>query len=226
MATFLRLLDAAFPGHVAGVHFAGLAAGEMRWAQPPENTGYADYSPSFVAEFEQRAGGGGGAPATGEERCSPPDGNVVVDQASADFNLYLSRAVQRAISANAQAAKAAMGGKGLVMAFYGYLNELGGHRASGSGHLALQQLLADKNLDGIVSPYKYGMNFRLPTGNFATMGPIDSPRLHGKLWVSEDDTRTSFACGPGVNRSTGCRDAPAGWLACDTAACDMQVMRR
>ena len=49
----------------------------------------------------------------------------------------------------------------------GYVNELGGHRASGSGHLALSQLLRDPNIDGIASPYKYGLNqFRRPTGNF------------------------------------------------------------
>ena len=28
------------------------------------------------------------------------------------------------------------------------------------------------------------------------MGPIDSPTLHGKLWVSEDDTRTSVSKQP------------------------------
>ena len=47
------------------------------------------------------------------------------------------------------------------------MNELGGHRASGSGHLALAELLRDPNIDGIASPYKYGLNqFRRPTGNF------------------------------------------------------------
>ena len=98
------------------MHLAGLAAGEFRWEQPPENSGYSDYSSSFVAEY-QRERGGGGAVATAEERCSPPDGNIFVSQASADFNLFISRAVQRAISACAQAAKTAMDGKGLVVAF-------------------------------------------------------------------------------------------------------------
>ena len=47
--------------------------------------------------------------------------------------------------------------EGLVITFYGYLNELGGHRIAGSGHLALGKLLKDTNVDGIVSPYKYSM---------------------------------------------------------------------
>jgi hypothetical protein len=196
LGVFLKLLDAAFPGRIAGVHLAGLAAGEMRWEQPPESAGYSDYSASFLAEFLNSSGGGGAPPATADDRCSPPDGNIFVDSASAALNLYVSKAVQRAISANARAAKMVMEGKGLVLSFYGYLNELGGHRASGSGHLALHQLMADPNIDAIVSPYKYALNqFRKPTGTFATMGPADSAWLHGKLWVSEDDTRTSFACG-------------------------------
>ena len=58
------------------------------------------------------------------------------------------------------------------------------------------------------------------------MGPIDAPRLHGKIWVSEDDSRTSFACGPGANLSTGCADAPAGWLACTDLDCDKSVLTR
>ena len=40
--------------------------------------------------------------------------------------------MQRAISAVAAAAKQVTQGKGLVMAFYGYLNELGGHRIAAS----------------------------------------------------------------------------------------------
>ena len=30
-------------------------------------------------------------------------------------------------------------------------------------------------------------------------GPMDSPALHNKLWVTEDDTRTSLACPPGAS---------------------------
>ena len=135
MATFLELLDAAFPGRIAGVHLAGLAAGEMRWEQPPEDTGLADYSNSTVAEFcatYSTSAQCETAPMA-VERCRGVHGsNLFVSNASAEFNLFLSKQVQRAISEIAKAAKATMDNKGLVIAFYGYLNELGGHRLSGS----------------------------------------------------------------------------------------------
>ena len=53
-----------------------------------------------------------------------------MSNASASFNAFQSRKVQEAISAHAAAAKTAMAGKGLVIAFYGYLNELGGWRTA------------------------------------------------------------------------------------------------
>jgi len=67
------------------------------------------------------------------------------------------------------------------------------------------------------------MLYRQPTGPFATMGPADALRLAGKMWVSEDDTRTSLVCGAGVK---GCADAPPGWLACSTTGCDVKVLKR
>jgi hypothetical protein len=169
MGALLRMLDEAFPGKIAGVHLAGLAAGEMRFACPPEESGYADYSPAFQAEFcewrnfRRRGGNGGGAGGTGgagcaaptaAERCTPQDGNLFAARESAEFNLFISEQVEHAIASSAAAVKQATGGRGLVVAFYGYLNELGGHRAPGSGHLALGALLADPNIDGIASPYK------------------------------------------------------------------------
>ena len=189
MATFLKLLDAEFPGRIGGVHLSGLAAGEMRWEQPPEDFGLADYSNSTTAEFcSTYASVDCTVAPTALERCTAVAGsNIFVSNASAEFNLFLSMQVQRAISDIAQAAKAAMDGKGLVLAFYGYLNELGGHRMSGSGHLALNQLLHDKNIDGIVSPYKYDNIVRHPTGPLATMGPFDIGPIHKKFWISEDE---------------------------------------
>ena len=51
MAELVTLLDAAFPGKIAGVHLAALAAGENRFECPPEDGGYADYSLAMQAEF-------------------------------------------------------------------------------------------------------------------------------------------------------------------------------
>ena len=309
IAALLQMLDVAFPGKIAGVHLAGLAAGEFRFPCPPETVaGYADYAGGFQAEFcagrddvgtpnaasnvsataAIAATRSSCAVASALERCTASDGNLFVSKAAADYNRFLSRQVQRAISASAAAAKTAMAGKGLVIAFYGYLNELGAKRVAGSGHLALAELLADPNVDGIVSPYKYdtvslfghcfgagriptytrfnnycdylrgleshgslitwtlsraaarpslsvsvclclclclffNQRFRQPVGPLASMGPMDSPGLHSKFWVSEDDTRTSLACPPGA---TSCPDAPPGWLDCQTSECDARLMRR
>merc|ERR1712216_1059220 len=104
--------------------------------------------------------------------------------------------------------------KGLVITFYGYLTELGANLA-GSGHLALSQMLRDPNIDAIVSPYKYDQMYRQPSGPMIPMGPFDSPRLFGKLWISEDDTRTSLAF-----------SSVGGPKSCYTRACDHQMMRR
>jgi hypothetical protein len=181
MATLMTLLDTAFPGKIAGVHFAGLASGENRYACPPEDYGYADYSAPMADEYcstvtprERVSEGGGGGDGdqrtvdddllalqhascdvpTAQDRCTAPSGNLFVSNESARFNLFLSHQVRGAISAHAAAVKTASGGKALVLAFYGYLNELGGHRVAGSGHLELAKLLVDSNIDGIVSPYK------------------------------------------------------------------------
>lgn len=115
VAKWLALLDAAYPKHIAGVHFSGLAAGEMRFESPPEDQGLADYSNATVADFY---GGKPGCTApSASQRCAPPSGNIFVSNASASYNLFISRQVQHTISAAAAAAKAAMDGKGMVIAF-------------------------------------------------------------------------------------------------------------
>lgn len=226
MAQLLQLMDAAYPGKIAGVHLAGLAAGEMRYECPPEGVpGYADYSAGMQADYctekERRSGAAQHACVvpTAAERCAAQTGNsLFVDASVADFNLFQSRKVQESISAHAAAAKAAMGGKGLVWAFYGYLNELGGLRTAAGGQLALAQLLRDPNVDGIVSPYKYDELYRLPSGPFVTMGTADSCSLHNKMWISEDDTRTSFSGAKPGGLAFAC--------AANDTACDEHVLRR
>jgi hypothetical protein len=81
MAKWLTLLDAAYPGSIAGVHLAGLAAGEMRFACPPEDAGMADYSNSTTAEFCSASTGSASASAecvapSATERCTPPEVSI------------------------------------------------------------------------------------------------------------------------------------------------------
>lgn len=92
-------------------------------------------------------------------------------------------------------------GQALAGAFYGYIMELawnssffGGGTESAysttqrSGHLGLARVLRSPYTDFIVSPYSYG--FRGIGGHGCSMPPSESMRLHGKLYMFEDDTRT------------------------------------
>lgn len=100
--------------------------------------------------------------------------------------------------------KRAAGGRALAGAFYGYLMELSwnsGFFGEGvespystyqrSGHLGLARVLESPDVDFLVSPYSYG--FRGIGGHGPSMIPTGSARLHGKLVVVEDDTRTRLS---------------------------------
>jgi hypothetical protein len=103
--------------------------------------------------------------------------------------------------------KEATGGKKLAGAFYGYLMELAwnggffGERAESdystyqrSGHLGLRRVLESPYVDFLVSPYSYG--YRGLGGDAPAMQPTESARLHGKLCIIEDDTRTHISPDP------------------------------
>jgi hypothetical protein len=93
------------------------------------------------------------------------------------------------------------GGQALAGAFYGYLMELAwnaGFFGEGldseystyqrSGHLGLPKVLQSPHVDFLVSPYSYG--FRGIGGDGPAMPPAESLRIHHKLYVYEDDSRT------------------------------------
>ena len=97
--------------------------------------------------------------------------------------------------------KQATQGEALAGAFYGYLMELAwnaGFFGEGtespystyqrSGHLGLRKVLDSPNVDFLVSPYSYG--FRGIGGEGSSMLPSESVRLHGKLYIFEEDSRT------------------------------------
>ncbi len=99
------------------------------------------------------------------------------------------------------AVKEATGGTRLAGAFYGYLMDLAWNGGffrerpdsdfstyQRSGHLGLRRVLESAHVDFLVSPYSYG--FRGIGGDGPSMLPAESVRLHGKLLLVEDDTRT------------------------------------
>ena len=98
-------------------------------------------------------------------------------------------------------AKEATSGTKLAGAFYGYVLDLAWNGGffrerpdsdystyQRSGHLGLGKVLRSPHVDFLVSPYSYG--FRGIGGDGPSMLPSESVRLHGKLCLIEDDTRT------------------------------------
>lgn len=107
--------------------------------------------------------------------------------------------------------KEATQGRSLAGAFYGYLMELAwnaGFFSEGpdseystyqrSGHLGLDKVLRSPHIDFLVSPYSYG--FRGIGGEGCSMLPTESLRLHNKLYIFEDDTRTHTDTHPAYGR--------------------------
>jgi hypothetical protein len=110
------------------------------------------------------------------------------EQRYVDFHEYSSDVVSQVITRLGKAVKEASGGRSAVAVSYGYTLELS--RAY-SGHLALAQVLASPNIDILTGPVSY--SGRTAGGSAPLPAPIDSINLAGKLWVSEDDTKTFLA---------------------------------
>ena len=77
-------------------------------------------------------------------------------------------------------------GRLLTGAFYGYHYFVTDARR---GHGALHLLLDCADLDYLSSPNAY---YRVPGEDWPPMVAVDSVQLHGKLWMAENDTRTSI----------------------------------
>ncbi len=105
-----------------------------------------------------------------------------------DFHEYSSDIVAQVITRLGKAVKEASGGRIAVAVSYGYTLEL--NRAA-SGHFALEQVLQSPDIDILTGPISY--SGRTPGGAATFPAPIDSVTLAGKLWVSEDDSKTHRA---------------------------------
>lgn len=97
--------------------------------------------------------------------------------------------------------KVETGSEVLAGAFFGYLMDLAWNDCffgsevdrsdmstiQRSGHLGLRKVLASPDVDFLVSPYGYA--FRGLGGDGLPMPPSESLRLHGKLYLYEEDSR-------------------------------------
>jgi hypothetical protein len=113
------------------------------------------------------------------------------ERATIDFAEYSSEITAKRLIALATAVKRAAEHKALVSVCYGYTFEFG---HTFSGHLALGLLQTSQAIDLICGPPSY--RDRNPGGAASLPAPVDSAPLHGKLWLSEDDTKT-FLAAPG-----------------------------
>lgn len=107
-----------------------------------------------------------------------------------DYHLFLSDATVSRIAELAYTVKKASGGYFLVGASYGYTFEWS-HPAS--GHLSLGKLLRTPEIDFIAGPPSY--KTREPGGTAPFPCPVDSFALNGKLFLSEEDFKTSLSQG-------------------------------
>ncbi len=105
-----------------------------------------------------------------------------------DFFAFTSESTAKRLESLAAAIKLAADDQSLVSVCYGYTFEFG---HGFSGHLALGRLLECPDIDLICGPPSY--RDRKPGGAASMPAPTDSLRLHGKLWLSEDDTKTFLA---------------------------------
>lgn len=128
----------------------------------------------------------------------------VKGRAAIDHFEFLAARVAHDINTLAHAVKEGSGNCWLAGVFYGYLQEMvwdNGFFGQGapdsdcehsaaarSGHAGLRQVLACEDVDFLCSPYGYG--FRGIGGEGGFMSPYQSVRDAGKLWYSEEDTRT------------------------------------
>jgi len=124
-----------------------------------------------------------------------------------DFTEFQQIAMLEAIENVASVIKSSTEKPTLVLAFYGYLFELPGcQRGIGeSGHLALGRLLRSQVIDGVIDITSY--NDRGVAGSGALMTPVESILAHGKLLVTEDDSRTHLSSpNAGYERTTNLQE--------------------
>jgi hypothetical protein len=194
MATMLRYLDKTYPRRVVGVFPCFLHTSEWFMPGPGDLSTHvhlSDYSEATEKRFcsETDPENASCKLPLPSQRVKPVLGSAFADVQTTKLNQYFSDCIVDAIEALHRTAKQLSGGNVITMAFYGYLYELAGTRLAGSGHLALHKLLESPHTDGIVSPYTYlNLARNNSLGPLMAHGPWDAAPLHGKLWITEDDS--------------------------------------
>ncbi len=208
---YIEHCESRYGRHMLGYHPCGQHTGEWFYDRTWEGR-MAGFEPAFVDGFRgfirEKYGNdpaklrmAWGNPTTfeaitvptKEERLAPRAGafrDPVAERKVIDFNEYMQIAMVEPIERLARVIKDATGGRKLAVIFYGYVFEIASlpHGPAASGHLAMGRLLKCPDVDILCSPISYGD--RGLVGSTPFMVAVDSVRLHGKLWLIEDDTRT------------------------------------
>jgi hypothetical protein len=79
----------------------------------------------------------------------------------------------------------------LTGSFYGYFFSVFGRQAAG-GHLELQRILSSPDIDYLAGPQAYEPEALKPGEAFRSRALIASIRLHGKLWLDENDNEPTI----------------------------------
>ncbi len=114
------------------------------------------------------------------------------EENESEYYRFLSYVVAKNICDFCAYAKELTDNRLVMGAFYGYTLELAKRSTC---HHALQTVLESDSVDFICSPVSYD-NFRKPARDHANMLPIDSLKLHNKLYFVENDTRTDLTGPP------------------------------
>jgi beta-galactosidase len=112
--------------------------------------------------------------------------NQIQEKSIIDSYRFNSEVIVNNISYFCKIVKDISNGRLLTGAFYGYHYYVTDPR---SGHGALSKLLKCQYLDYLSSPNAYN---RVIGEDWPPMAAIQSIHLHGKLWLAENDTRTSI----------------------------------
>lgn len=205
IANLIRLLEKKYPNNMIGYHVCGQNSAEWFYEglwdrkypgfEPPALDGFRHYlkdkyksTRALQTAWMDRSVTLDTAPVpTVAERTVGSAGSFrdpAVNQKAIDFDVYQNQAMADCVSEMCKAVKDTVPDR-LALAFYGYTFDLSAAR---SGHIALGKLLESPYIDGVCAPYSYGD--REPGGSGRFMGAVDSISAHGKMFFTEDDTRT------------------------------------
>lgn len=206
ITNLINILEKKYPNNIIGYHVCGQNSAEWFYEgfwdgkypgfEPPARDGFRRYlknkyksNQTLQAAWNDKTVTFDTAPVpTFAERSASSAGNFrdpATNRKAIDFDVYQNEAMAECISDMCKAVKDAVPNR-LALAFYGYTLELSG--SARSGHIALGKLLESPYVDGICAPYSYGD--REPGGSGRFMGIVDSMQEHGKIFFTEDDTRT------------------------------------